>query len=47
MGATARDCPIGVKICMSFPPNLGKGVGGSGVWVLILGVLLSIHVCVE
>ena len=53
-----RDCPIGVEIglgvfgccccCMcEFSPNLGKGVCVFGVWVLVLGIFLSVGVCVE
>ena len=53
----ARDCSICVEIGISvfcrcccvheFSPNLGKGVGVFGVWVLFLGIFLSVGVCVE
>ena len=57
MGATARDCPIGVEIgigffgvvvvvCMSFPQTLAK-VCVFGVCVLFWGIFLSVGVCVE
>ena len=58
MGATARDCPIGVEIGIGFfwccccyvhefSPNLGKGVCVFGVCVLFWGIFLSVGVCVE
>ena len=54
MGATARDCPIGVEVgffvccccCMhEFFPKLGVGVCVFGVWVFSFGHFLAL-VCV-